>query len=355
MLYTEDQLGTCNNRYYFGKSNLYKEYKIINTKIVGVNRCEKQGYIIVNDDKFLNETKKIGKILFNFYGEYLTSFSYKDNNSPYIIKDINLKLIPDNIIERESSAILEIIYAFVMEYGLPFDFSDNTLDTECNSNELSPICSAFLLIYMIPILCNKRETEEAKSIKKIFKINLGNYDEITWMFNNDIAYFRSSVDFKFRYINNIPIFISHNLFSFAFRRLMFSIIDNYHSKGNKVQATNVCKNCGTVLSRTEEKYDNQTRIRAGRLCDKCKKSPALRSADSYTHKKEIFENIKYLGKRLKDLDKDKQYTTLIKQCQSIKNAKSIHTKSEPNHIDFKDELQTIVKELENNQRKNNRN
>lgn len=351
-IYNANNITKCKSKYIYGPVSIYKEYSISNGYIHGIGNVEK-GYICIDDDKFLKETRKIGKRIFYEYFDYLTPINVIKSTGQYLEVPIHSSLIKyecivKNKVSEELSSLLNV---FFLKYGLPMSFDDVSENNNTYQNDIELIYTLFLLTYMVPNLNTFHyETVEIKKIKELLNFNnlINAHSFICDFLNDGVKTFYNTNDFKLCFIKDYPVFITKNIFSFAFKRIIFDIFDKYNKTNVR---TNVCQRCGEVLYGNQDYYTYNRDIKPHKYCDKCKNLVRTEThANVYTNKKQKLEEIKILRLELQKLDKSKTYHELLKEAISINNAHYIllkGTKEKKSHDELIDKLKQAIIQLEN--------
>lgn len=352
IIYNDNNIEECKSKYIYGPVSIYKKYEIRDRYIYGIGKVSK-GYISVDSDKFLKETRKVGKMLFAEYSEYLTPLNVIKRDGHYLEEPFHSALIKyEHLIKNQPSKELSILLDdFFQKYGLPMSFDDVSENDSTFQNDIETIYTLFLLTYMLPCLNTYHyETHEIKKIKELLNFdNLTNTNSFICNFLNDnIKNIYSVHDFRLCFIKNYPVFITKNIFSFAFKAIIFDIFDKH--KKTKIK-TNVCQDCGEVLYGNKEYYTDNRYIKPHKCCDKCQSIRRTNThAKVYEAKKQKLEEIKVLRLELQKLDKSRTYQELLKEANALNNVHHIllkGTKNKKTHDELIDRLYIAINQLKN--------
>lgn len=341
-IYNKDNIGTIANRYIFGPVQIYNHYYIDNGYIYGKDIIYNQSYYPINDDiSFKNEVRTIGNKLYNLI---------KNNKI-----NISLSLIGGTIIDGNTKSIEEdiwlIIYPFIEKYGLPLNYVDIKNNNMEGCNKIDNIVSLFILAYLTPLILGINNTKKVIELCFNLRIDINNRKIIVVDFyNGPFDSFLHPLDFKFRFIYDIPFFICHNLFAFAFKRIMFDL----HDISLSHHITSTCHDCGKTIKTDTAFVSDPTRAHSEKYCDECKKlhppqTQKERDATKLIKKIQLYKVICNQREILHALDKNNEYTNIYLEASNLTNYNKIGLtdKARINHKALLNKINNAIDVLKN--------
>ncbi len=354
MVYTD--VSKSKNRYFFGPIHTYNQYIIDDGNFKGININKKVSYISVNDYTFLKETKILGRKLFYLLKENLIPINKMDKDfslNEYLINSSNLSI---NIKET----ILNCLVNFLKTYGIPISYLDLPDGIENDHINIDLLCTLFMLTYMIPCIANAYyKKDQVLLISHLLNIPIKNTSDLTDFINNGLSRYYKANDFKLTSIDNYPVYLCKNIFSFSFKRIIFDIVDKRNSSYTDLYATNTCHQCGEVIERKEQIAFGKS-IRTQSFCEECdgkydnKLSNNQRAKKQYKKKKDMLLSIRELREKLYIMDTNNEYIEIIDAARKINNVHKIILKSKCNSDTHSYLLLSLKRAIESIENKNKR-
>lgn len=341
-VYTDKNVSELSSKYIFGPTQFYNTYVVENGYIVGKEKINEQGYYpIIDECSFRNEVRSIGNKLYNHLIKNNIELSFSIFGS----------IIADTDIKKVDNDIFKIISPFIDKYGLPLNYIDIQNNDIKGTNNISVITSLFVLAYLTPLLFGNNNTKTIREYCKNLNIDITNRKEtIIEFYNNQFDALLHPMDFKFRFINDMPFFISHNLFSFVFKRIMFDI----HDKSLDYKITSTCKNCGNVIEKDTNYFGDSKTIHVRRYCDDCEqlflpKTQKAKDIDRLDKKIKLYNSIKENREILHQLDINDNYKNLYLEASKVTNYNKIGLtdRAKLNHTKMNDDIIKAINNLKN--------